>query len=144
MTTFIATTASNEALLSDADAVRAVLDRYYLDGDCQPILRQDEDGQSYLSIAGNDWPMAWHIPDGCPAVAFVPDWNEDAEKAFEQLLREIASCLAEPLIIQAVGAQACQFPLAACEWHVCPHASEIQSGGFRCKMHKFVSNLTPC
>ena len=43
---------------------------------------------------------------------------------FEELLKEIAPFLAEPLTVQSIGAENCRFPLAACEWHVRPGSIE--------------------
>jgi hypothetical protein len=127
MATFIATTSSNEARLTDADAVKEVLDRYFFDGEVQAAIRYGPDSFCALVVYGYDWPAAWKLPPG----AEEPDWDEDPDDGFDQFLKEIAPFLAEPLTIQAIGAEACRFPLVATEWHIAPGATEVEINGFR-------------
>jgi hypothetical protein len=132
MATFVATTASNDPALKDADAARSVLDRYLFDGEVQAEIHKDtENGQAYLEIAGYDWPGAWRIPEGVVKDEFEPDYDADPDDGFGNFLREIAPFLAEPLTIQAVGMQNCRFPLSACEWHIRPGATDIEVNCFR-------------
>ena len=61
---------------------------------------------------------------------YAPDYDEDPDDGFVQFLLDIAPCLAEPLTVQAVGAEKCRFPLSACEWHVRPDSTEVEVQGF--------------
>ena len=132
MATFVATTASNDPVLGDVDAARRILDRYFFDGDFQAEIQEDGDnGGSYLSICGYDWPGAWKIPDGVAKDGYEPDYELDPDEGFDEFLKEIAPFLAEPLTIQAIGTEKCRFPISACEWHVRPGATEIEVNGFR-------------
>jgi hypothetical protein len=127
MATFVATTASNGPRLLDPEAARRVVERYHWDGDVtESIEHHQADAQSYLALYGYDWLGAWKIPDGVTPEEFEPDYDVDPYDGFEAFLRDIATCLAEPLTVQAVGAEKCRFPLAACEWHIKPGGSEIQ------------------
>jgi hypothetical protein len=126
MATFIATTSSNEVRVTDADAVQRVLDRYYWDGDIQALL-DGPDSFKALVIFGYAWPAAWQLKEG----AAEPDWDEDSDEGFELFLLDIAPFLAEPLIVQAIGAEHCRFPLVAREWCIRPGDIEIETNGFR-------------
>lgn len=131
MATFVATTASNGPRLKDPEAARKVLERYCWDGDVQALIETDQsDGQAYLALYGYDWPGAWKLPDGANREDFAPDYDEDPDDGFTQVLLDIAPCLAEPLTVQAVGAEKCRFPLSACEWHIRPGGTEVEVQGF--------------
>lgn len=132
MANFIATTASNGARLKNAEAAEQVLSRYCWDGDVQAVVETNlQDGKPYLVIFGYDWPGAWKIPDSVSPEDFEPDYDVDPGDGFAEFLREIASCLDEPLTVQAVGSEKCRFPLAACEWHIKPDTTEIEVCWFR-------------
>jgi hypothetical protein len=132
MATFLATTASNGPRLSDPEAAGHVLARYRWDGDTKAAIERDgADGPPCLALHGDDWPGAWKLPDGMTPERFEPDYDVDSYDGFEQFLRDIARCLAEPLTVQAVGFEGCRFPLAACEWHVRPGGTEVEVTGFR-------------
>lgn len=134
MACFIAVTSSNTALVSEPDQVGDILARYYLNGDLHATLCQDDqDGRMTLVIWGYDWPSAWKVPPDTNPDSLEPDWDDDGDDGFEQLLKDIAPFLAESLIVQAIGAEACRFPLVACEWQVQPHAEQIEVNGFRCR-----------
>jgi hypothetical protein len=111
--------------------VRALLDQYSLAEDVRAWIESDEDtGQQYLTICGDGWPRACRIVDGTyPAEAAFED-AEDEGAGFEQLLEELATHLAEPLTVQAVGHDECCFPFAAQEWHVGPGSAEVEISGF--------------
>lgn len=129
MPTFLATTGSNEAAVHDVSGLRRVLDRYFLVGDVRACLRE-VDGTPTLMICGFDWPAAWSMPAGADADDLDPDWDADGDEGFLQLLQDIAPYLTDALVVQAVGAEACRFPLAACQWRVQPGASEVEVNGF--------------
>jgi hypothetical protein len=132
MATFMAVTASNGPRLKDAQAARKIVERYLWDGDVQALIRRDvDDGADHLEVYGYDWPAAWKVPEGADAETFEPDYDADTGAVFEEFLRDIAPFLAEPLTIQATGAEKCRFPIAACEWHVSPGSPEIEISGFK-------------
>ena len=125
MATFIAVTSSNEARLRRPNVAREILAGYFFDGEVEALI-QDADGEATLAVCGYEWPGAWKLAEGSDE----PDWEEDSGDGFEQFLLEIAPYLAEPLVVQAVGAEACRFPLVACEWIVRPGARRIETNGF--------------
>ena len=132
MATFIATTSSNGPIMKDADAARKILERYFFDGDLEARIDTTQpDGQPYLSICGYEWPGAFKIPEGVNMDDFEPDYEDDPSDVFEDLLKELAPFLDEPLTIQAIGAEKARFPLSACEWHVQPGDTKIEVLGFR-------------
>lgn len=131
MTTYLAVTSSNEARVCKAHRVRALIDRYFWDNDVQAILRDDDDGQSFLSIAGDDWPVVWRMPNDIDPADFVPDWDQDSDEEFDRFLRELAPFLAEPLTIQAIGAETSRYPLAASEWRLKPGSTRVRITSFR-------------
>src|SRR5262249_50188469 len=111
MATFVATTASNNPRLNNAEGAQKILDRYFWDSDVEAVSRSDAaDKPPYLAVYGGDWPAAWKIPDGVSREAFEPNFDEDSGDGFEQFLLDIATYLAEPLTIQAVGTEKCRFP----------------------------------
>ena len=143
MATFVATTASSGARLSDAQTAQRVLDRFFWDGDVRAVIRQDEqDGLARLYVYGYDWPGVWKLPDGIRWEDFEPDYDVDTVDAFEDFLFAMAPFLAEPLTVQAVGVENCRFPISACEWHVLPGADSIDVTGFR-HSHPEESSATP-
>ena len=132
MATFVATTSSNGAGVTDPDAVQKILERYHFDGDLEARIETSRsDGNPYLSIWGYDWPGAFKVPDGVPPDDFEPDYDVDSLEVFEDFLKEVAPFLAEPLTIQAIGAEKCRFPLCAREWHIRPRAVDIEQTSFQ-------------
>lgn len=119
MANFIATTVSNGPRLRDPVGARAVLARYHWEGDLNiTVSNEGHDDKAFLNIYGYEWPTCWRIPDGIDPEDFDPYADDDNEEDFDGFLRDIAPFLAEPLTVQAVGAEKCRFPLAAHEWHV--------------------------
>jgi hypothetical protein len=118
--------------LREPSAARARLDRYALGEDVRVWIETDEDTrQQYLTICGDGWPRACRIVDGTyPAEAAFED-AEDKGAGFEQLLKELATHLAEPLTVQAVGHDECFFPFAAREWHIYPGSAEVEINDFQ-------------
>jgi hypothetical protein len=137
MATFMATTASNGPRVKDAAAAQEILDRYVWEGDVIAVIRTDE--QPYLAIYGYDWPGAWRVPDGVRRQDFEPDYNIDGGEGFEEFLNAVSPFLAEPLTVQCVGTENCRFPISACEWHVKPGASEIETNGFKHSLDETIS-----
>jgi len=132
MANFTAVTTSNSPRLSDPLQAKTILDHYYIDGEVEAWISQaSPEAPECLVIYGYDWPGAWKIAEGIDPDEFEPDDDEDPTDGFEQLLREVAPCLEEPLTVQAVGFTDCRFPLAACEWYVTPGAAEVEVNGFR-------------
>src|SRR5262245_34369544 len=111
-------TVHNRARLRDQGSAREILGGYLWPGEVQAtILTDPATGHAYLTISGFDWPEACRIPDDVSREEFEP--SDDADD-FEQFLRELAPCLAEPLTVQAVGSEKLLLPLTACEWYVRP------------------------
>ncbi|MBL8796914.1 MAG: hypothetical protein JNM56_23635 [Planctomycetia bacterium] len=136
MADLISTTASNGPKVTDCEAVQRILERYHPEQDLHVGIGPDEEtGAVHFHIWGHTWPRAWRIPEGAVADTFDPYESDDTYDAgpedFERLLLEIAQHLAEPLTVQAVGAERCRFPLLAGEWHVEPGGSVVQTSGFR-------------
>jgi hypothetical protein len=132
MATFFATTVSNSPRLKDPVGARQVVARFFFDGALEVVVRDDaEDGETYLDVYGHDWPAAWKMPEGADRDEFDPDYDLDSGEGFEQFLKEIAPYLAEPLTVQAIGAEKCFFPVSACEWHIRPDSELIETCGFR-------------
>ena len=132
MTNFVAVTTSNRPRLRDPTAVRAVLDCYALDFDVGAWIETDEGSdREYLIICGEGWPRAPRLSEGVQSMD-VPtsDWDDDPAD-FEQLLKELAPHLAEPLTIQAVTHDDCCFPLLAREWHIEPGNADVRVNGFQ-------------
>lgn len=137
MATFIATTACNGPRVTDAEAVKKIMDRYSWDGDTTAgIIADPDDGQPRLTIAGYDWPAAWKVPDGVDRTMYELDYDTDPNVGFEQFLKQVAPFLAEPLTVQAIGFENCRFPLAACKWHVLPGGGAIEIWGFQHSFHE--------
>ena len=57
--------------------------------------------------------------------------TEDEGAGFEQLLKELAPYLIDPLTVQAVGHDECCFPFLAREWHIRPRSAEVEINGFQ-------------
>jgi hypothetical protein len=105
MANFDATTASNGAKIKDGtkEAVEAIIDKYIFN----ELTVQISD--KYLEVYGYDW------------LNVGKDGEDEDDMDFAQeFLEEIAPFLAEPLIIQCVGAEKCRFPLSAMEVKVNP------------------------
>lgn len=131
MATFVATTASNSPKLKDPEATQKVLDRYLWDCDIVAVIEKDgPEGPAFLNVYGYDWPSVWKIPDGIERTNFEPDYINDPGEGFEDFRKDIAPFLAEPFTIQAIGAEKCRFPLAACEWRIKPGANTIEVTSF--------------
>jgi len=132
----ICTTASNSPKVKDCVAIQRVLERYHPEQDLHVGLGSDEEtGAVHFHIWGHTWPKAWRIPDGVDRIDFDPYETDDIYDAspedFERLLVDVAQHLAEPLTVQAVGFERFRFPLLACEWHIAPGGSVVQTDGFR-------------
>jgi hypothetical protein len=134
MPDFVAVTACNQPKLKDHLAVERVLASYYLDPDMNVGMGFDQEtGVPYLFLYGYTWPEAWKLPPGVKPEEFCPyeaELYEDGADGFVELLKELATFLAEPLTVQGVGFTKCCFPLSACEWHVEPNGTEVQLSEF--------------
>lgn len=132
---FIPTTASNDPKINDHEAVERIIAAYYFDPDFNVGVGFDpETGLPYLFMYGYVWPEAWKLAQGVSRQKFDPygnDLYEEGDDGFEQFLKDIAPYLAEPLTVQAIGAERCRFPLAASEWHVAVGDTEVETTGFR-------------
>ena len=79
-------------------------------------------------ICGEGWPRATGYlgtPTSTQSIEL-----EGTEEGFEQFLKDLASCLADPLTVQAVGHDDCCFPFAAHEWHVRPGCAQVEINDF--------------
>jgi hypothetical protein len=135
MADFLPTTACNSARIKDHQTVDRIIAGYYFNDHLNVGTSFDaENGMPHLFIYGYCWPDAWKLPEGQSPEDFDPyssDAWDDSDDGFTKFLQEIAPYLLEPLTVQAVGAEKCRFPLAACEWHVRPGAKRLKIGGFR-------------
>ncbi len=134
MSDFIATVSCNDPKINDHDAVEQIVARYFFDPELNIGVSFDhETGEPYLFVFGYVWPESWKIPEGTEPGEFDPfieDRYEHGAEEFIQFLKDVAPYLAEPLIVQAVGAQKCLFPLSACEWHVEAGGTEVEINEF--------------
>jgi hypothetical protein len=134
MSDFTATTACSGPLVGDVQAVERVLAGYVLDRDLRAGVAFDfDDGRPHLYLYGSAWPEAWPLPDGIERADFDPDstdFREHGAEGFVELLKELAPHLAEPLVVQAIGADRCRFPLAAAEWSIDAAGTTVYFNGF--------------
>jgi hypothetical protein len=129
---FDAVTTSNRPRLREPSAARALLDQYPLAEDVRAWIETDEDtGRQYLTICGDGWPRACRIVEGGDSSEAVYEDVEEKGAGFEQLLKELAPCLADPLTVQAVGHDECCFPFAAREWHIRPGSAGVEINDFQ-------------
>jgi hypothetical protein len=132
LSAFMFVTTCNRPRLTDAKAAQKIIDRYCFDWDLGVAVEPDPDSeQEYLVVSGGGWPAAWKIPTDVPPDDFRPDYEETSVDGFEELIKELATCLAEPLTVQSVGTVDGQFPLSACEWHVKPGVISVDVNGFK-------------
>ena len=117
---FAGTTASNGARIKEGkeEEVKKLLDKY--DFSCG-LNCQIEHGS--IEIWGEEWPNLWLKPKN-------DEENADCTDNFEEFLEELSPFLAEDLVIHAVGAEKCIFPLSAMEIKVTPQGV-VRGGGFK-------------
>jgi len=118
-------TSCNRPRLKDVKAAQRIIDRYCFDWDLEIVIEED-----HLNLTGCGWVAAWKVPLGVDPDDFRPAYEDSAIEAFEDLLKDLASCLAEPLTVQSVGTVDGHFPLSACEWHVQPGSGNVETSGF--------------
>jgi hypothetical protein len=125
MPQFLFVTTCNKPRLRDPTKAQDILGRYWFDWDLAVEIEENACDQHRLTIQGEGWPAAWPMPDHCDRDHFQPDIDCDGLSDFERLLEEIAPCLDEPLIVQAIGTVDGRFPLSACEWRVAPGSGTV-------------------
>jgi hypothetical protein len=119
MKDFVFITACSQPRLRDPTRALDIIARYWFDWDLAVGIESEASGQQRLTIEGEGWPGAWKIPEHIPD-EFEPDFARDGSLDFETLLEDLAPCLAEPLIVQAIGSRGGRFPLLAAEWRIEP------------------------
>jgi hypothetical protein len=125
---FMFATACNKPRLRDPTKARDIIGRYRFDWDLSVEIETDTNGEHRLTIHGEGWPGAWRIPPECKPDEFEPNFAGISD--FEGLLEELAPCLADPLIVQAIGTVTGLFPLLANEWSISPGSRLIQRRDF--------------
>jgi hypothetical protein len=123
-------TTSNKARLHDPTEAARILAKYWFDFECDTLIEQDADGQHRLSFSGDGWPGAWLLPDGVSKDDHYPDFDMPEEEGFAEFLIDIAPCLADTLIVQAIGTATGEFPLAAVEWRIEPGSTTVAKTEF--------------
>lgn len=121
-------TTCNKPRLRDPTKVLEIIDCYCIDQDMAVTIERAPDGFRLLNIEGDGWPGASRLTDA-DSLRDV-DYGEDGLGDFEPMLLELAPCLAEPLIVQAVGTVKGAYPLSACQWRVEPFATSIDKVEF--------------
>lgn len=129
MNDFVFVTTCNRPRLRDPTRALEVIGRYWFDWDLAVGLASDT-AAHHLTIEGEGWPGAWQIPEHTPAELSEPDLAADGMPAFEAFLKDIACCLAERLIVQAIGSKSGRFPLLAAEWRIEPSSKRLRRRHF--------------
>jgi hypothetical protein len=146
MAEFMATTASNNARISNHAEVETIISGYFIDPDFHVGVGFDEQtGQPYVFLYGYVWPEAWKLPDGVACDEFDPytgELYEEGGDGFRQLLQDMAGHLEEPLTVHAVGNTRYWFPLAACEWHVQPGSTDVDINEFQHDEAELIASRT--
>ena len=129
---------SNKARVTDRAAVLRVLEDYFYQCD---IDVQGEEGSAAGTIgfsSGEGGPDAvryedYDLPEDEDEEfdALSDHQDEDGERGFVKLLREVAPYLETPLTVQAVSYWNDGFPIWAREWHVRPGAEEVEFNSFK-------------
>jgi hypothetical protein len=134
MAEFVPVTASSGPRIKDlcSEAVEETIARFFFDPDLKIGTAFDpHTGAPFLFLYGYAWPEAWEVPIGMPRDEFDPYTTEEYEEGddgFIELLKALAIYLEEPLTVQAIGHTKCQYPLAACQWHIEPGSNEVVIG----------------
>lgn len=111
-----------------------MVDRFTWDEDIKAEIGTHSDGYVHLAVHGHGWPICWKIPEGNDPDDVVRDYGINNLKEF---LTEIAPFLAEPLTIQAIGAEKCRFRLSVAGWHIESGSREIEQTSFKCDIEKW-------
>jgi hypothetical protein len=112
MAVFIATTACNTPKCKEgaSEQLEKILERFEIT--CEVEISICKEG--YLHFYGYDWPSV------CRAEPDNENEDWDDSDCLEEFLCGLAPLLEEALIVHAVGAEKCRFPLAGSSWTVYP------------------------
>lgn len=122
---------SNTAMVSDLDAVHAVLSKYEIDGDIHS--RREKGGRGgMIRIRGEEtWPRAVKRdelppPNDTDDDGWLDVMFEKGDQGFLDLLLALAPYLTTPLVVQSVTIDR-QYFFNAQEWIIRPGATEVET-----------------